>query len=707
MNIHQLLASMTIEEKLAQMTQLPPNAFFHESLNEVYGQMRDLTLDEQNLFSTGSILGISNATEMHRIQSMILEKSRLKIPALFMADIIHGYETTFPIPLAQAASFNNSIPKTINRIASIEASTAGIHVSFAPMVDLSRDARWGRVMEGYGEDPLLSSNMGAAAVLGFQDGEDSTKETYLAACVKHFASYGAVEAGRDYNTVDMSYERFYNMYQKSYQAGIDAGAKLVMLSFNTFNGIPVTIHQRLIQDILRKQMGFDGVIISDYDALHQVIAHGAVEHDEQAAYHGLKTSLDIEMGSNAYVNNGKKLIEKDPELLKAIDVSVYRILKLKEDLGLFDNPYKNMSFDKEKTVVMSKDHLKQAYNLSTESIVLLKNEHALPLQKNERIALFGPFINDRNLLGAWHWHGNSTYVNTYREIFEQDGIAYSQESLSSHDYQTHFDAFDTAILLVGETQRDSGESRSKVNLDLDVALIDLIKNLKTHHKKVVVVVHGGRPLILNHAQDADAILMSWFLGHQHAKVVNDTLYGILTPTGKLPMSFPRHVGQYPMSYHDFNTGRPYDPHNNEYVTKYLDIDLTPLYPFGYGLTYGNLALKVHPLPDVWDGKIPLQIPITLYNDDTKDVTETVQLYMNLLPSIPVRGVKQLCAYQKVTVKKQRHLDLILTLQQKDLIVYDEQHQPHLDQGVLHLYIGFNSLETTHLTLDWRPQHDAQ
>lgn len=703
MNIKHLLSIMTLEEKLAQMTQLPPNAFFQESLNEVYGNMRDMTVSEKNLFSTGSILGISNASEMKRIQDLILEKSRLKIPALFMADIIHGYETIFPIPLAQAASFNDDLPKKINRIASIEGSTAGIHVSFAPMVDLSRDARWGRVMEGYGEDPILSSRMGFSAVLGFQDGNEKD-ETYMAACVKHFASYGAAEAGRDYNTVDMSYERFYNLYQKSYQAAIDAGAKLVMLSFNTFNGIPVTIHEYLVKTVLRQEMGFSGVIISDYDALHQVIAHGAVADDHHAAIKGLKASLDIEMGSNSYLNHGIDVIKTHPYLLKAIDDSVFRILKLKDDLGLFDNPYKNLSFEKEKSLVASESHMKAAYEYAKESIVLLKNQDVLPLKPNTKVALIGPFINEKQLLGAWHWHGNDAFVKTYLDVFEHN-VGFTQTSLSLDAVTSHLNNFEVAILMVGEVQRDSGESRSKVNLDLDPQIKELIHYLKQKNKQVVVVVHGGRPLILNHALEADALMMSWFLGHQHASVVKDTLYGLISPSGKLPMSFPRHVGQYPMSYHDFTTGRPYDPIHNEYVTKYVDVDLTPLYPFGYGLTYGQIEFKVHPILSSWDGISPLEISVDLINLFNHDITETLQLYYNLLPSLPVRGVKQMIDYKKVTVPKSSQVSLKFTVDKTQLIHYDEHHQTYIDPGKLHLYIGFNSSETTHITLDWRPHHE--
>ena len=703
MNIKHLLSIMTLEEKLAQMTQLPPNAFFHESLNEVYGNMRDMTVSEKNLFSTGSILGISNASEMKCIQDFILEKSRLKIPALFMADIIHGYETIFPIPLAQAASFNDDLPKQINRIASIEGSTAGIHVSFAPMVDLSRDARWGRVMEGYGEDPLLSSRMGVSAVLGFQDGNEKD-ETYLAACVKHFASYGAAEAGRDYNTVDMSYERFYNLYQKSYQAAIDAGAKLVMLSFNTFNGIPVTIHEYLVKTVLRQEMGFNGVIISDYDALHQVIAHGAVANDYHAEIKGLKASLDIEMGSNAYLNHGIEITKTYPDLLKAIDDSVFKILKLKDDLGLFDNPYKNLSFEKEKSLVASESHMKTAYEYAKESIVLLKNQDVLPLKQDAKIALIGPFINDRQLLGAWHWHGNDAFVKTYLDVFDHN-VGYTQTSLSIDAITSHLNTFDVAILMVGEVQRDSGESRSKVNLDLDPQIKDLIGYLKQQKKQVVVVVHGGRPLILNHAVEADALMMSWFLGHQHASVVKDTLYGLISPTGKLPMSFPRHVGQYPMSYHDFSTGRPYDPIHNEYVTKYVDVEITPLYPFGYGLTYGKIEFTLQTLPSTWDGKSPLEITVDLINSYDHDITETLQLYYNLLPSLPVRGVKQMIDYKKIMIPKFSQISLIFTLDKMQFIHYDEHHQAYINPGKLHLYIGFNSSETTHITLDWRPHHE--
>lgn len=703
MNIHELLKSMTLKEKLGQMTQLPPHFFLSLSETEVFGEKRLLHLSNEDILSAGSILGVLDAKEMITIQSLILKQSRLKIPALFMADIIHGYETIFPIPLAQAASFDPNLVKQMNKIAALEASTCGIHVTFSPMVDLSRDARWGRVMEGYGEDPLLNQVMAKAAIEGYHQGKP-TDVGYLATCFKHFASYGASESGRDYNSVDMSYERFHNLYRPSYQAAIDAKSEMVMLAFNTFNGVPSTINKTLTKTLLKDTMGFKGVIISDYDALHQTIAHGAAKDDFDAARLGIEAGLDIEMASSAYLEHGPALIKDHIVSLKDIDASVLNILQLKQSLGLFEDPFKGASELREKNLLKTQAHLDDAEKLSYASPVLLKNNGILPLNTSLKIAIIGPFSHTQSLLGAWHWHGSTHDSKTYEDVSKDLSlnVTYVNTSVDIDVIQPHLDTFDTILLMVGEPQDDSGEAKSKVGIHLNPNIKTFIECAKQKNKHIIAVIHGGRPLVLDAVLDADAILMTWFLGSKHAEVVMKLLLGIKNPSGKLPMSFPRHVGQLPLSYHDFNTGRPFDPIHNEYTTKYLDVDLTPLFVFGFGLSYTPMTIKIHPLITHWDGLNPLEITYTLTNPNDKAGDEVVQVYGSIHPSIPVRPLKKLIAYEKIHLSSFESKTKTILIHKKDFDLYDEFGHKVTTPGIMTIHIGMNPYDLHTSTLEWSP-----
>lgn len=703
MNIHDLLNSMTLKEKLGQMTQLPPHFFLSLSDTEVFGEKRTLYLSHDDILSTGSILGVGSAKEMVTIQSLILEKSRLKIPALFMADIIHGYQTIFPIPLAQAASFNPNLVKRMNEISALEASTCGIHVTFSPMVDLSRDARWGRVMEGFGEDPLLNQVMAKASIDGYHKGKP-TDVGYLATCFKHFAAYGASESGRDYNSVDMSYERFHNLYRPSYQAAIDAKSEMVMLAFNTFNGVPSTINKTLTQNILKDTMHFKGVIISDYDALHQTIAHGAAKDDFDAARLGIEAGLDIEMASSAYLEHGEDLISKQKVSIDDINASVLKILELKQSLGLFEDPFKGASELREKTLLKTSLHFEEAEKLSYESPVLLKNDGVLPLKSSSKIALIGPFSKTRSLLGAWHWHGNIKDCNTYEETAKNLSVdvTYVSESLDINDIHNQLDLFDVILLMIGEPQHESGEAKSKVGIHIDPNIKTFIDYANSKHKPVVAVIHGGRPLVLDAILDANAIMMTWFLGSRHTEVVMKLLLGLKNPSGKLPMSFPRHVGQLPLSYHDFNTGRPYDPIHNEYTTKYLDVHLSPLFVFGFGLSYTKMNIKVHDIKTHWDGIHPLEITYTMTNSNDISGDEVIQVYGSIHPSIPVRPLKKLISYEKIHLKPFESKTQTIKLFEKDFILYNESGNIVMTPGTMTLHIGFNPYELHTLTLEWSP-----
>ena len=696
MNIHDLLNRMTLEEKLAQMTQIPPHFFIELSKTEVFGERRNIRFSRENMMRIGSILGVHDAEEMRQIQQMILDESRLKIPALFMADIVHGHQTIFPIPLAQAGSFNDTLMEMCARIAAEEASTSGIHITYAPMVDLARDARWGRVMEGFGEDPYLASRMAAATVQGFQTGEPSD-EGYVGACFKHFAGYGASEAGRDYNTVDMSYERFYNLYAKPYAAAIDAGAVMTMLAFNTWNGIPSTIHRDLIRNILVKDMGFEGVIISDYDALSQTIAHGASRDERHACEQGLNAGLMIEMGTNQFINHGKACVEHGHVSMDTIDEAVLKILRLKETLGLFENPFKGANRHKAKAIMRHPNHLSVAQKAAEQSMVLLKNDGVLPLREGHRIGLSGPFANSQNMLGAWHWQGRYEWVQTYTEVLQDLGYSWV---LVDEDHLEVLSEVDVVLHMTGEPDYDTGESRSKVNLRLPQTDAKWIDTVHRHHTPIVSVIHSGRPLVLEPVLASDAILYAWYGGIRHTQAVINLVLGHAQPSAKLPMSLPRHVGQYPMSYHDFTTGRPFNKHHPEYTTKYIDVDLTPQFAFGYGLTYQSLSFHLKAPASIDYAGDSLTLEVTFEHPHEDAVEDVFQVYYKLRPSHPVMG-QRLIHYERVRVNAHETKTILLTLEPHELMPVDEHKKAHPQAGTLTLQCGFSVHELTSLDVDWR------
>jgi beta-glucosidase len=696
MNIHELLKQMTLEEKLAQMTQIPPHFFLELSKTEVFGERRNIRFTRTEMMNIGSILGVHDAREMIQIQTMILEESRLKIPALFMADVIHGYQTIFPIPLAQASSFNDELVEEASHVSALEAAISGIHITFSPMVDLSRDARWGRVMEGYGEDPYLSSNMAASAVKGYQKG-DPKSDTYVGACFKHFAGYGASEAGRDYNTVDMSYERFYNLYSKPYEAAINAKAVMTMLAFNTWNGIPSTIHQELIQNILVQDMGFEGVIISDYDALAQTIDHGASKDEAHACEQGLNAGLMIEMGTNNFINYGRNAVENNHVKEEVIDYAVLKILSLKEKLGLFENPFKGASVQREKEIVMNENHLQKALKSAEESIVLLKNNQILPLQKGLRIGLSGDYASTRSMLGSWHWKGQESEVQTYEEVFKKLGykvVLINQESLEQ------LNEVDVILHMTGEPSKDTGESRSKVNIECPKKDAEWIEKVHQKKKKIISIVHSGRPLVLDSILESDGILYAWYLGTMHTEAVINIILGNASPSAKLPMSIPRHVGQYPMSYHDFTTGRPFNKDYPEYTTKYIDVDLTPEYSFGYGLTYQSLEYFVEIPSHLNIKEETLNLKIKIKNPSSMPVKDVIQLYYRLQPSQPVMGSKRLIRYQKILLNGYETKAIKWQISPLELLPLDEHKNIHPKDGWLTLWLGFSSHDLTPFKIEW-------
>ncbi|MCU0105186.1 glycoside hydrolase family 3 C-terminal domain-containing protein [Acholeplasma vituli] len=705
LNIKTLLNSLSIEEKIGQLMQLAPFFFIGDLKKEVYGPIQALGLKEEEVFLSGSVLGIGNASEMRRVQEAYLAKSRHKIPLIFMADIIHGYKTIFPVPLAMSTSFNPDLIKKAARISALEAQTAGIHVTFSPMADLSRDPRWGRVVEGFGEDPYLNQVYAKAMVEGYQhDGIE--KVGNLASCVKHFAAYGASEAGRDYNTVDISRLNLHQYYLSGYKAAIDAGARLVMTSFNIIEGIPATQNKYLLRELLKVQWQFDGVVISDYDSLRQTIEHGTSEDDYDAAKKAILAGLDIEMATSSYVLNLKKLIENNEVPMSLLDDAVYRVLKLKNDLGLFDNPFKGADEQKEREFVLSKENKKVALEVAKESMVLLKNDSVLPLKYTQKIALLGEYSKNPHTIGPWSWHGRSEDCTPlYQAISKYTKPLLVSDSndlstLSPSDYQALVES-DVVVVAIGEHAIESGEAHSKTNLTLKPNDLRLIEDLSKLGKKIVLVLYHGRPVVLTDVEPkVHAILDTFFLGTMAQEAITETLFGFNNPSGKLTMSYPRSVGQIPIYYNYLNTGRPFKNDGNPFTSFYLDEKNTPLYPFGYGLSYSSFKLSNYRLSkQIIRESEPILVSIDVENASPIDGYETVQLYIRDYAAEVARPVQELKQFKKVFVKAKSKQTVTFELTVSDLVYVHSDLSTYADHGRFSIQVGntSNQVHTTDIT----------
>lgn len=705
-SIETLMSTLTIEEKIGQLMQLAPFFFIGDLKKEVYGPIQALGLTEAEVFLSGSVLGIGNASEMKRVQEAYLKKSRHKIPLIFMADIIHGYKTIFPVPLAMAASFNPELVKKAARISALEAQTAGIHVTFSPMADLSRDPRWGRVVEGFGEDPYLNQVYAKAMVEGYQhDGIE--KVGNLASCVKHFAAYGASEAGRDYNTVDISRLNLHQYYLSGYKAAVDAGARLVMTSFNIIEGIPATQNKYLLRDVLKQAWGFDGVVISDYDSLRQTIEHGTSENDYEAAKKAILGGLDIEMATSSYVLNLKKLVESGEVPMTLVDDACYRVLKLKQDLGLFDNPYKGADEILEHSLVLSDSHKKVALEVAKESMVLLKNEGLLPLKNDQKIALLGEYTNNTHTIGPWSWHGRaedciplSEAVSKYTTPVLVTDV--NDINLLSDTEHVALRIADVVLVSVGEHSIESGEAHSKVNITLKPSDELLINQLSALGKKVVLILYHGRPLVLSHIEPkVNAILDTFFLGTMSQQAIAETLFGLNNPSGKLTMSYPRHVGQIPIYYNYLNTGRPFKNDGNPFTSFYLDEQNTPLYPFGYGLSFSHFELsnlKVSKPHMKRHESIEVSIDVT--NQSSVDGYETIQLYIRDYSAEVSRPVQELKQFKKIWIKANTKETITFMLKEQDLVYVHSDLSISADLGKFSIQVGnaSNQVLKTDITL---------
>ncbi|GAB6991444.1 beta-glucosidase BglX [Paenibacillus pini] len=703
-----LLNQMTLEEKIAQLLQL--TAHFHEgteSEGQITGPMEEMGISEQMVTASGSVLGLSGAQAIIDVQKAYMSKNRLGIPLLFMADVVHGFKTIFPIPLAIGSSWEPELAEKSAEISARESAVSGLHVTFAPMVDLVRDPRWGRVMETTGEDPYLNSLFSRAFVRGYQGNLQEDTER-LAACVKHFAAYGAPEGGRDYNTVDMSERNLREYYLPAYKAALDEGCEMVMTSFNTVDGIPATGNEKLMRGILRDEWGFDGVLISDWASIREMIAHGAAEDDCEAAYRAIRAGVDIEMMTPCYVQNLPELLQSGRVDKTLIDEAVLRILRLKNKLGLFENPLRGADPERERELVFCKEHRKVSYELATKSCVLLKNNGVLPLQHESNVALIGPFAQSDDILGWWSCEGvkeDAVKLGTALEERLQSGklrVANGCDihSITQEQLEEALEAAQTAdiiVLALGEDSSMSGEGGSRTDIRLPEAQLELVKHLQKLGKPIAAVIFNGRPLDLQGVfNEADAVLEAWFPGSEGGAAVADILVGRVNPSAKLTMSFPQSVGQVPVYYNRFNTGRPLDPLKTEerYVSKYIDSPNEPLLPFGYGLSYTTFEYSDLTLSSLeMTPNQPLTVSVKVLNTGTRAGVETVQLYIRDVSGEVVRPLRELKGYKKLKLAPGEHGIATFTLTEEQLRYHHSDLGFTSDPGTFHVFVGSNSRDT--------------
>ncbi|WP_300793339.1 beta-glucosidase BglX [uncultured Bacteroides sp.] len=715
--IDNLLSRMTLREKIGQMT-LPTGG------DLVSGSVKNSELSESiRKGEVGGILNVKGVEKISELQRIAVEESRLGIPLIVGADVVHGYETIFPIPLAMSCSWDTTLIERAARISAIEASADGVSWTYSPMVDICRDARWGRIAEGAGEDPYLGSLIATAYVRGYQ-GDNMKEEDEIMSCVKHFALYGASESGRDYNVVDMSRNRMYNGYFSPYKAAVEAGAGSVMSSFNTVDGIPATANKWLLTDVLRNEWGFDGLIVTDYNSIGEMQAHGYAADLKEASARALMAGTDMDMVSCGYIKTLEESVKDGRVDESLIDKACRKVLEAKYKLGLFDNPYKYCDDIRAKTELFTPEHRQAAREIAARTFVLMKNNNILPLKGNEKIALVGPLADARNnMCGTWSMgcktDGHiSVYDGLKRALGTDVSIRYAKGSNLYYDEDTEKGATgghplereDDALMLkealniasssdiiiaaVGECAEMSGESASRSDIRIPDAQRSLLKALFGTGKPVIILLFTGRPLDLSwESEHAAAILNVWFGGSESGDAIADVLYGKVNPSGRLTTSFPRSIGQVPIYYNHMNTGRPDgdDARFNRYESNYIDESNTPLYPFGYGLSYtefkyGDASLSRDTISS--NEKIEVSVPVT--NNGNYDGIETVQLYIRDLYADVCRPVKELRSYKQVFIPRGKTENVRFTLSVEDLKYYDSKGKYTVESGDFDLMVGPNS-----------------
>ncbi|WP_336717232.1 beta-glucosidase BglX [Chryseobacterium mucoviscidosis] len=712
--VSELLSKMTLEEKVGQLVQYSGFEYATGPQNSNSASV----LNEIKQGKVGSMLNVAGAEETRKFQELAL-KSRLRIPLLFGQDVIHGYRTTFPVNLGQAASWDLKLIEKSERIAATEASAYGIHWTFAPMVDIARDPRWGRVMEGSGEDTYLGTQIGLARIRGFQ-GKGLGNLDAIMACAKHFAAYGAAVGGRDYNSVDMSLRQLNETYLPPFKAAAEAGVATFMNSFNDINGIPATANKYILRDLLKGKWNYKGFVVSDWGSIGEMVPHGYAKDNKEAAEKAINAGSDMDMESRAYMAELPNLVKEGKVDPKLIDDAAKRILVKKFEMGLFDDPYRFSSEKRQQEQTNNQENRKFGREFGSKSIVLLKNEKSiLPLSKSVKtVALIGPFGKETS---ANHGFWSVAFKDDNQRIVTQfDGIKNQLDKNSTllyakganvddQDRSMFAEAVETAkkadvvIMTLGEGHAMSGEAKSRSNIHFSGVQEDLLKEIAKTGKPIVLMINAGRPLVFDWAADnIPAIMYTWWLGTEAGNSIADVLFGAVNPGGKLPMTFPRTEGQIPVYYNHYNTGRPAKNNTDRnYVSAYIDLDNDPKFPFGYGLSYTQFKYSDMNLSSAsLKGNQTLSISVNVTNSGNYDGEEVVQLYIRDLFGKVVRPVKELKGFQKVFIKKGETKTISFTLTPENLKFYDDQLNYDWEGGEFDIMVGTDSKNVQTKRINW-------
>ncbi len=695
---------MTFEEKLGQLVQRAGGR--SKALNS---RLDDAELDRVRAGQVGSYLHVAGAEPLAKLQKVAVEESRLGIPLLFAMDVVHGYRTIFPVPLAMASTWKPETLEAATRVAAVEASSAGLHWTFAPMIDIARDPRWGRIVEGAGEDPYLGARLAVAQVRGYQ-GTDLSRADTIMATAKHFGAYGAAIGGRDYNSADISERTLREVYLPPFYAAAKAGAGSFMAAFNDIGGVPTTANRALARTLLREEWGYQGVLISDWNAIAELLAHGVAADRSAAASLALQASVDMDMVGAIYEQDLKQAIEANPEYMKLLDEAVLRLLRAKESLGLFDRPMQYHDVRREKRSLLAPSHREVARNAARESIVLLKNEgDLLPLnaQKLGTLAVVGELAGDGlSMLGSWRAQGRAEDVVTILEGFEQAApkglkVVYAAGADPRNEDMSGIDAAvdlvksaDATVLVIGEHFDLSGEARSRADIGLPLSQLELARRVLATGKPVVVVLANGRPLAMPWlAENAAAILETWMLGVEAGPAIADVVFGRVSPGGRLPAAFPRSSGAVPFNYAANPTGRPADPDLSKDTARYMDQPITPLFPFGHGLSYTTFAYSDFSIDrERIAANDKVTVGITVRNSGSVAGDEVVQLYVRDPNASVARPVKELRGFKRVTLSPGEAARVSFHLSPWQLALYGLDRQWRVEPGRIEVMVGASSAD---------------
>ena len=725
--VNNLMSKMTLEEKLGQLN-LPASSDF------VTGAVSSSDIAEKvKAGKVGGVFNIRSVTKIKELQEFAVNNTRLHIPLLFGMDVIHGYRTMFPIPLGMSATWDMQLIERSARIAASEASADGIQWTFSPMVDLTRDPRWGRVSEGNGEDAFLSSAIAKAMVHGYQ-GNDLSAPNTIMSCVKHYALYGAAEGGRDYNTTDMSRVRMYNEYFPPYKAAVDAGVGSVMVSFNEIDGVPASGNKWLVDEVLRKQWKFEGFVVSDYTGIPEMVNHGIGDFQTVNA-RALNAGVDMDMVGEGFLTTLKKSMKEGKVTLAQINKACERILIAKYELGLFDDPYRYCNEKRSATEVFTSENRSEARKIAAQSFVLLKNNNVLPIATGKKIALIGPLANAKeNMTGTWSVGADNTKsITLLKGLTDAVGMngnvlyakgANLEDDAEMQNRQTMFgkdiardartadqliqeaiavsEGADVIVAALGEGAESTGESASKSNIDIPYAQKRLLKALLATGKPVVLVLFNGRPLTLTWEHDnVPAILDVWFAGSEAGDAIADALLGKVNPSGKLTMSFPQNVGQIPLYYNHKNTGRPLSKWFSKFQSNYIDVSNEPLYPFGFGLSYTKFDYSDFKVSSTTlKGNQSLNIKVTIKNTGALKGKEVVQLYVRDIVGSTTRPLKELKGFEKIELAPGESRDVQFTINTADLKFYDNNLKYDWESGDFEIMVGPNARDTQSIKINW-------